>query len=121
MQKGPAGGLAGEVPRTVTSHILRNLTPTAEILMALGHTSVCVCVRERENVFPCRSSTSHIPCCKYLLSATRHTRGGFRSCLQRCLKADLILAASTPRQVSLEVIVDARSSPLERHKVAETL
>lgn len=51
MQQGPAGGLAGEVPRTVTSHILRNLPLLAEILMDLGYVCVGLCMYKRERKF----------------------------------------------------------------------
>jgi len=71
MQQGPTGGLAGVVPRTVNSHILRNLLPSAEILMALGRVCVCMCmcvhIRERGNIFPHHSSVFHIYYCKYPL------------------------------------------------------
>lgn len=69
MQQGPAGGLAGEVPGTVTSHILRNLLPSVEILMAVGHACLCMCMyacRREKNAFSCHSSISYIHCCKYL-------------------------------------------------------
>lgn len=52
MQQGPAGGLSGEVPRTVTSHILRNLLPLAEILATVetcvSEYGMYTCRRERK-------------------------------------------------------------------------
>lgn len=63
MQQGPAGGLAGEVPRTVTSHILRNLLPSAEILMAVGHICLSMCMytgtRERKCILLSLFHLSH--------------------------------------------------------------
>lgn len=70
MQQGPAGGLAGELPRTVTSHILRNLPPSAEILMALGHVSVCVCMRSHVRVCLCKRETKCIPLSLFHVSHT---------------------------------------------------
>lgn len=53
MQHETAGGRAGEVPRAVTSHVLRNPSPLAEILMALGYVCMCVrvCVCEKMSLF----------------------------------------------------------------------
>lgn len=63
MQQGHAGGLAGEVPRTVTSHTLRNLLPSAEILMAVGHACLCMCMcacrRERKCILLSLIHPSH--------------------------------------------------------------
>lgn len=63
MQQGPAGGQAGEVPRTVISHSLKNLLPSAEILMALGHACLCMCMyacrRERKCILLSLFHLSH--------------------------------------------------------------
>lgn len=62
-QQGPAGGLPGKAPRTVTSHILRNLPLSAEILMHLGYVCVCVCMcmykRESKFILLSLFSVSH--------------------------------------------------------------
>lgn len=65
MQQGPTGGLAGEVPRTVTSHMLRNLLPLAEILMADG-----TCVSEYMCMYTCRRERKYILLSLFHLSHT---------------------------------------------------